>query len=265
MALPVWQSTIVDNAGDIQPGAEVTVVDEATGVAPAGGIWSDRAGSSALTNPFFADSNGFAQFYANPGNYRITAAGAGGTVVWRYVVLEGTAATADTGTAAGQVPLNSDLGTAATADTGTAAGNVPLNSDLGTAATKNTGTAAGEVPLAEDVILETEKVSSSTDTTAGKVLLVGAGHQQLDATLWRSGNLDQETAGGIGTLRLMENNSGGTILNGATIAGSSLRYAYASVGGVVTPLGSATGTWKNVVNNVNDTTGGVFTYFVRIA
>jgi hypothetical protein len=82
----------VDNSGDIEPGAQIDVIDENTGVAPAGGIWSDRAGTMALTNPFFADSNGFAQFYAEPGEYRITATGIGGSVVWRYQVLAGTAA-----------------------------------------------------------------------------------------------------------------------------------------------------------------------------
>jgi hypothetical protein len=130
-AYPAWQATIVTEAGDIQPGAQVDVVLESTGLVPAGGIWSNRAGSSALTNPFFADANGFAQFYAAPGEYRITATGVGGTRVWRYVVLDGTAATKDTGTAAGQVPLNSDL-TAQFADKSgkawpTFSGNVTLS------------------------------------------------------------------------------------------------------------------------------------------
>ena len=42
----------------------------------------------------------------------------------------GTASLVDTGTGAGEVPLNSDLGTASLVDTGTGAGEVPLNSDL---------------------------------------------------------------------------------------------------------------------------------------
>ena len=108
-AYPAWQATIVTESGNIQPGAQIDVVLESTGLVPAGGIWSNRAGSSALANPFFADANGFAQFYAAPGEYRITATGVGGTRVWRYVVLDGTAATKNTGTAAGEVPLNSDL------------------------------------------------------------------------------------------------------------------------------------------------------------
>ena len=42
----------------------------------------------------------------------------------------GTAASKNTGTGAGEVPLNSDLGTASLVDTGTTAGEVPLNSDI---------------------------------------------------------------------------------------------------------------------------------------
>ena len=48
----------------------------------------------------------------------------------------------------GTQPLNtiSDAGSAASKNTGTEAGQVPLNSDLGTAAKKNTGTGAADVP-----------------------------------------------------------------------------------------------------------------------
>ena len=67
----------------------------------------------------------------------------------------GTAASKNTGTGAGEVPLNSDLGTASLVDTGTTAGDVPLNSDLGTASIVDTGTAVGEVPLNSDLDLVT--------------------------------------------------------------------------------------------------------------
>jgi len=90
MALPNWQRTITTTTGDVVPGAEVEVVNEATGL-PAD-LYMSRAGTSAKTNPFFADSSGFAEFYADPGEYRITATGAAGSQVWRYEVLTGTAA-----------------------------------------------------------------------------------------------------------------------------------------------------------------------------
>ena len=127
MALPRWQATIVDDAGDILPSAEVTVIVESTGLAAS--LFSDRAGSTAkgASGVFSADTNGFAFFYADPGAYRITAEASGGgtSVTWRYVSLFDF--DANVGTAAGEVPLNSDLGTASTKDTGTAAGEVPLS------------------------------------------------------------------------------------------------------------------------------------------
>ena len=54
----------------------------------------------------------------------------------------GTASTKDTGTAAGDVPLNSDLGSASLVDTGTASGDVPLNSTL---VPKAGGTFTGDI------------------------------------------------------------------------------------------------------------------------
>lgn len=70
MANSVWQATIQNAAGDIVPGAEITVIDEGTGLNAV--IYSSKAGA-ALTNPFNADAGGFAQFYSGPGEYRITA------------------------------------------------------------------------------------------------------------------------------------------------------------------------------------------------
>lgn len=123
MALPVWQGTTTDQQGNIVAGAEVKVVNEATGLDAV--LFSDRAGTVGITNPFFADSNGFAQFYTTPGEYRVTSTNTAttDTNTWRYTVLSGTAAIRNTGTASGEVPLNSDLGTAAYKDVN-AAGDV---------------------------------------------------------------------------------------------------------------------------------------------
>ena len=140
-AYPAWQATIVTEAGDIQPGAQVDVVLESTGLVPAGGIWSNRAGSSALANPFFADANGFAQFYAAPGEYRITATGVGGTRVWRYVVLDGTASTADVTTSA----------------TDTTAGRLLKVGDFGIGDTT------------ADVYTTSDAATNTQDVTAGRV------------------------------------------------------------------------------------------------
>ena len=87
MALPVWQATVTDDTGDVLPGAQIDVVIESTGTDAT--LFSNRAGTTSLSNPFFADSEGFAQFYTEPGAYRITATASGGgtTRTWRYVSL----------------------------------------------------------------------------------------------------------------------------------------------------------------------------------
>jgi len=93
MALPIFQRTVVNDSGDVISGAEVTVVNEATGLNAT--IYSDRAGTTTETNPFFTAGDGLAQFYADPGEYRITASGVSGTVTWRYVALVGESALND--------------------------------------------------------------------------------------------------------------------------------------------------------------------------
>ena len=134
MALPIWQRTITTESGDVIPGAEVEVVNEATGLAA--DIFSTRAGTTPRTNPFFTGADGFAQFYVAPGEYRITATGPTGSIVWRHNVLTGDAALRTTGTGAAQVPTNSDLGTMSTQDANAVAitgGTASLSSLTGTA------------------------------------------------------------------------------------------------------------------------------------
>ena len=102
MANSIWQATVQNATGDIIPGAEMTVVDENTGLTAT--IFSS-IGGAALTNPFFADSEGFAQFYAASGTYRVTAndTGTGQTITWRYIRF-GDAASRDVGTDTGNIP-----------------------------------------------------------------------------------------------------------------------------------------------------------------
>lgn len=101
MANSAWQATIQNDAGDIVPAAEITVLHEATGL-PAT-IFSSLGGAGK-TNPFPADSKGFAQFYAAAGTYRIIAedTGTGQTSTHRYIRL-GDAASRDEGLSAGQL------------------------------------------------------------------------------------------------------------------------------------------------------------------
>ena len=113
MSLPAFQTTVVNATGDILTAAIMTITVEGTG-APAV-LFSDRNGTISLGVGGVFPVNGitaFAQFYTAPGNYRVTAndAGSGFSETWRYVVLTGTAAEADTGLSTGNVPTADDLG-----------------------------------------------------------------------------------------------------------------------------------------------------------
>ena len=120
MALPIFQRTVVNDAGDIIPSAQVEVRLESSGALAS--LFSDRAGVTPLANPFTTGAGGLAEFYASPNEYKVTATSAGDSIVWRYVVLEGTAALSDvttsaTDTTAGRLLKVGDFGIA---------GNVPI-------------------------------------------------------------------------------------------------------------------------------------------
>lgn len=89
MALPGFQATIQDEEGNALASPTVEVINENTGLNPS--LFSDRNGSTPLgsSGVFTATTEGFAQFFAAPGVYRIiaTASGGGTTVTWRYVAL----------------------------------------------------------------------------------------------------------------------------------------------------------------------------------
>lgn len=80
--LAVWQRTIVDEEGNIVPGAEVEVRREEDGSLAT--LYADRAGETPLANPLAADMSGFVRFFAQGDAYTITAVGAGSTRTWRF-------------------------------------------------------------------------------------------------------------------------------------------------------------------------------------
>jgi hypothetical protein len=86
MALARWQRTIVDEAGNILPGAQVTVRREVAG-APLAVLYSDRDGATPLGNPFAADADGFAAFHAAGGAHRIDVVGGAFSRTLRYVAI----------------------------------------------------------------------------------------------------------------------------------------------------------------------------------
>jgi len=91
MALGVFQATIVSSeTGRPVPFTSLSVVNSETLLAP--NLFSDKAGMLPITNPFTANENGFARFYAAPALYNITATGfSGAAAVWLDVVVSSTA------------------------------------------------------------------------------------------------------------------------------------------------------------------------------
>jgi len=89
----------------------------------------------------------------------------------------GTAASKNTGTGAGEVPLNSDLGTASIVDTGTAAGEVPLNSDIDLSAditvTVGSGGDYATINAALAALVKRKPLYDSSGITATINLLAG--------------------------------------------------------------------------------------------
>lgn len=84
MALGRWQATIVNDKGDILPGASVEVRREVAG-SPLATLYSDRDGLTPLGNPLTVGLDGYAAFHAVGGAYRITATKDGFSRTWRYV------------------------------------------------------------------------------------------------------------------------------------------------------------------------------------
>lgn len=70
MALAVHHIQVQDAAGNVVSGAHVEVRREVPGQ-PLAALKSDRAGATALSNPFDTDSEGFAEFYVAGGAYQI--------------------------------------------------------------------------------------------------------------------------------------------------------------------------------------------------
>lgn len=91
MTMARYQFTVTDEAGNVIPEAHIEVRRERPGQ-PLAALKSNRAGTSALTNPFDADSEGFAYFHVSGGAFQIRAyTGPSGAPtferIWRYVAI----------------------------------------------------------------------------------------------------------------------------------------------------------------------------------
>lgn len=85
MTLGVFQRTIVDNSGDTIGGATVEVRRESDGALVP--LFADRDGTGGVANPATAGPDGFLQFYAARGRYRIKATSGSYARTWRDVPL----------------------------------------------------------------------------------------------------------------------------------------------------------------------------------
>jgi hypothetical protein len=80
LPLNAWQRTVVDEAGNVMPLAEITVRDQVTSSLVQ--VYEDYDGTTPLGNPCAADAEGFIRFYADSGRYQITAELGGVERVW---------------------------------------------------------------------------------------------------------------------------------------------------------------------------------------
>jgi hypothetical protein len=84
MALAHWQAFIQDTAGNIVPGASITVREESVG-GPLALLYADRDGVTPLGNPITSDADGLASFYTTTGEYRLQVVSGSYSTDLRYV------------------------------------------------------------------------------------------------------------------------------------------------------------------------------------
>src|SRR5690625_1610012 len=114
----VWQRTIVDERGNIIPGAEVTVRSY-----PGGSLVTlyESPEGAPKNNPFVTGHDGFARFWANSQRVEIVAVGAGSSIRWIVDLLNAdevigdavTEATAAAAVAVGEAEAAADRAEAA--------------------------------------------------------------------------------------------------------------------------------------------------------
>jgi hypothetical protein len=221
MALARWQAPIQDAAGNVVPGATIEVRDEESGLLAT--LFSDRAGTVPLGNPFNADANGFAGFFAEGGAYRLTVTSGLLSSVWRYVAI-GIAAEFDL------VPGNS-----ASLNVGTAAGTVAAGDD----ARFNVASANQYRALTTGLRLSTDGVK---DGLVGVALAIAAGSvawniaSGIDFTLAMTANATLANPSGVipgkrGRIKVTQDATGGRTL--------ALGSQYKTAGGAGITLSTA--------------------------
>ena len=282
MSLPVFQSTIVTSAGDIIPSPVITVLVESTGLAAS--LFSDRNGSTALgTGGVFSGTvDGFAQFYASPDEYRVTAsdAGSGFSQTWRYVVLSGTAATSNIQTSSTDTTAGALMGVRAFGvgsqdlSSYNPVGVADLNDALTPGDWKVASATTSNTPTGHGIL--TVKRGSSAHVWHTWLTMSGSSQVMYNRTsdsagatwtpwqpVFTGASYQPDSIDGIGVVRLLKNVSGSNITSGQSVAGGGLLQVFINSAGVVNSSGTPTGTYKNVFGQTLANNSG--SYFVRIA
>jgi hypothetical protein len=203
-----YQAFALDAAGNVLPSPTVTVVNEANGANAA--LFSDRAGTVSLTNPFTGGSDGLVAFHAAGGAYKITVVQGGTTRIFRYVAV-GTGAEIDTGVLAGfLVAANnlSDLASITTAKT---------NLGLATVATSGAYSDLSGKPTLGTAAALNVNVANGIPTLNASGQYLGFDGQLIV-------NIGGAISGScrVGTVITAANVSGSARANNATIAGTQL-------------------------------------------
>lgn len=98
-----FQRTVADETGNVQAGATVTVKNRNAGLALAA-LYSDRNGSTPISNPFTTDGDGLIAFHAEGSAYQITINKSPFQAIWDYVGI-GTAQETDAGIVDGAISI----------------------------------------------------------------------------------------------------------------------------------------------------------------
>ena len=230
MAAPIFQRTIVDSDGNVEPGASVEVRNEATNeLAP---IYVNRNLTEVKPNPFITDETGLAEFFVARGEYKVTATTPTAAISWRFVQMLDTEflATTDTEQTLTNKTLTSPEITTPTgivkADVGL--GNVDNTADsvknVATAATLTTarkinGTSFDGSANITTANWGTSRTLSFTGDVTGSESVNGSGDVATAMTLANSG-VTAATYGGNNSIPSLTVDAKGRVTSATTVTPS---------------------------------------------
>ena len=258
MSLPVFQATIVNDSGDIIPSAVMTVLDEITGLGLT--VYSNRAGTIPLgTNGVFtAGTDGFAQFFAPAGNYRVKAeqAASGFEKTWDFVPLVGGSAfdvdsykAFGIGTTGGVdgVPVNTLGGQGFSYEFVTNATDDPFDNNRGSIVTMGATGSSNRAQIGVAFDSPYNMYLRGRQTAPWQPVYTGANYQP-------------EISSGLAVVRLMRLVSGVGLADGALVPLAGVEYCRFSTAGALLSTGvAAAGIWRNVTGTpVNNLEYGMF-------